>query len=251
MPSRTKCEPKKTCWAIIPARGGSKGVFRKNLRELGGFPLIAYSIVVAKACSEIERVIISTDDEEIAAVGKDFGAEVPFLRPEEIAGDMATDFEFLRHASDFFDLEEGPDMFAILRPTTPLRDPYLIDSAIEFFRSDSRATSLCSVHEFPESPAKMFVKSSGYLSGLLPLDARQDYFSLPRQMFKPAYISNGYIDICSVEQLHKGSMFGDNIFGFDTPDLGEIDVPADFLKLEYFLQRSDLDEVRAVCKLLL
>ena len=88
--------------ALIPARGGSKGVPRKNIKDLGGFPLIAYSIAVANLSKIIGRTIITTDDEEIAAIAKLFGGEVPFMRPAELATDTSTDMDFVQHAMDSF-----------------------------------------------------------------------------------------------------------------------------------------------------
>jgi CMP-N,N'-diacetyllegionaminic acid synthase len=225
---------------IVPARGGSKGVPGKNTRDLGGFPLIAYSIA-AGCLSGLERTIVSTDSNEIASVAREFGGEVPFLRPSDISGDKSTDREFLEHAIAWFEANEGytPEYWALLRPTTPLRDPKTIDAAIDLITSQPEATSLISVHEFPENPGKMFGMSDNYLHGLCPLDPRPEYFALPRQDFAPAYFGNGYIDIVRTSTIREmNSCFGSRMLGFETPDTGEIDIEDDFKKVEYFLSRQ-------------
>ena len=121
--------------AIIAARGGSKGIPKKNIIDLGGHPLIAYSIAVAKLSKLIERIIVSTDSEEIAEISKKYGAEVPFIRPEEYARDNSPDKEFVQHAINWFKEKENyaPEYMVHIRPTTPLRKPEIIDEAIEKF----------------------------------------------------------------------------------------------------------------------
>ncbi|MBT6052972.1 MAG: acylneuraminate cytidylyltransferase family protein, partial [Candidatus Scalindua sp.] len=118
--------------AIIPARSGSKGVPRKNIYFLGGHPLIAYTIAAAVLSSYIERVIVSTDSEEIAGIARDYGAEVPFLRPLEFARDHSSDREYLLHTMQWFQDSEGhvPEYWVHLRPTTPLREVGIVDQAI-------------------------------------------------------------------------------------------------------------------------
>ncbi|HON56846.1 MAG TPA: acylneuraminate cytidylyltransferase family protein, partial [bacterium] len=108
-------------YAIIPARGGSKGVPDKNIRLLKGYPVIAYSIVACKLSKKIDRIIVSTDSEKIAQISKKYGAEVPFLRPAEFATDISPDLGFMKHAVDWFEINEKniPDFFIHIRPTTP------------------------------------------------------------------------------------------------------------------------------------
>ena len=146
-------------WAIIPARGGSKGVPRKNIKPLGGFPLIAYSIAVCKMSSVISRIIVSTDDDEIAEISREFGAEVPFMRPKEAAGDRSTDYEFMEHVLNWFDENEGvaAEFFAHIRVTTPLREVSVVDRAFELFEESKDYTSLRSAHRASESPYKWFL----------------------------------------------------------------------------------------------
>ena len=227
--------------AIIQARGGSKGVPRKNIRNLGGFPLIAYSVVACKLAKAIERTIVSTDDTEIAAIAKLFGAEVPFLRPAEFAGDTSTDKEVIEHALGWYEQNEGyaPEYWVQIRPTTPLREPSLLDDSITRIKSRPEATSLISVHEIKESPGKMFGMQDGYLHGLCPMDPRPEYFTLPRQAFPPAYFGNGYVDIIKTDTLKNyNSCYGPRMLAFIAPDTGEIDKEEDFKKLNYFLNKG-------------
>ncbi len=226
---------------IIPARGGSKGVPRKNIRVLGGYPMIAYSVVVGQLAENIDRCIVSTDSQEIADIAKTFGADVPFLRPAEYASDTSKDIEFFQHAIDWFSENEGyvPEYWIQLRPTTPLREPEVIQKAISAIIGHPEATSLISVHEFPENPGKMFGLQDGYLHGLCPLDPRPEYFSLPRQEFAPAYFGNGYVDIVKSSTItNYKSCYGPRMLGFEAPDTGEIDVEEDFKKVEFYLQNS-------------
>jgi len=161
---------KKIIYAIIPARGGSKGIPKKNIYNLGGYPLIAYSIAAAKMARKIDRIIVTTDSEEIADIAKKFGAEVPFLRPAEISGDTATDREFVIHTLDWLKKNEGeiPDYLIHLRPITPLRNPKKIDDAIETIMKRPKATSLRSGHKTDTVPQKCFGLENGFFVGLFP-----------------------------------------------------------------------------------
>src|SRR4029079_13968109 len=109
--------------ALIPARGGSKGIPRKNIRTFAGYPLIAWSIAAAKQASCVTRIIVSTDDEEISSVARQFGAETPFLRPSELAQDQTTDLPVFEQALDWLRDNESykPDITVQLRPTSPIR----------------------------------------------------------------------------------------------------------------------------------
>src|SRR5262244_2439518 len=119
--------------AIVPARGGSKSIPRKNIRPFGGVPLLAYSIEAGLSARLVDRVIVSTDDDEIAAIARRSGADVPFMRPPELAGDATPDLPVFQHALNWLDVHEGsrPDIVVQLRPTSPLRPPDCVDRAIE------------------------------------------------------------------------------------------------------------------------
>jgi len=228
-------------FSIIPARGGSKGVPKKNTKLLGGYPLIAYSVVAARLCSEMERVVVSTDSAEIADISKHYGAEVPFMRPPELAQDTSLDIDFIRHALDWFQDHEGsePELLVQLRPTTPLRDPAVIDSAIQAIRTNDEATSLRSVHQLSEPPQKMMGIQDGFLVGLFPGDPRPEYYNLPRQTFPPAYHPNGYVDIVRTSFLRSGGgLYGPRVFAFVTPVAVEVDGPEEFEYLDYLIGKK-------------
>jgi len=184
---------KKLIYAIIPARGGSKGIPKKNILSIGGFPLIAYSIAAARLCKKIDRIVVSTDSSEIAKIALKFGAEVPYLRPKKFATSKSPDIEFVKHALDWFEKKEGliPDYLVHLRPTSPLRQPETIGNALRLLLHSRSATSLRSVHELRESPYKLFEIKDGYLTGLFSGDPRSEYYNLPRQSFPPVYQPTG------------------------------------------------------------
>src|SRR4051794_19542770 len=123
--------------ALIPARGGSKGIPRKNVVEIAGKPLIAWSILQALESTRITRVVVSTEDGEIAAVAEEWGAEVPFVRPAEHAGDLSPDIDVVRHALEFFAEHESsvPELVVHLRPTGPVRRVADIDAAVDLLRA--------------------------------------------------------------------------------------------------------------------
>src|SRR3989337_2094265 len=130
--------------AFIPARAGSKRVPNKNIKPLNGKPLIAYTIEAANRSRHINRVVVSTNSSEIAGIAERYGAEVPFLRPEEISNPDSTEMEFFEHALDWFSENDGyiPDLVVLLYPTSPLRKTESIDSAIETMRAHQEAHSL-------------------------------------------------------------------------------------------------------------
>ncbi len=227
--------------AIIPARGGSKGIPGKNIVDLGGFPLLAYSIAAAKLSKRIERVIVSTDSQEIADLAKQYGAEVPFLRPADISGDKATDIEFVQHALDWFSKNEGyePDYMVHLRPTTPLRDPVIIDKAIDEFLAHSEATSLRSAHELAESPHKFFIIKDGLFAGLFDERLGADSQNLPRQSFLTAHQPNGYVDVIKTETVKKLNLLhGPKILPFITEPVTELDRPSDLDYLRFDAEKK-------------
>lgn len=226
-------------WVVIPARGGSKGIPKKNLIGLNSHPLIAYTIIAALESRIIKRVIVSTDSEEILTISEKYGAEIPFIRPPEISGDKSGDLDFVLHFFKWFEDNEGalPKYLINLRPTTPLRDPLVIDQAINSLITNNKATSLRSVHELPEPPQKMMKFEQGYLTGFFPDDPRQEYYNLPRQEFPKAYHPNGYIDVYKTEHvLEKKALYGQKVLGFITDYTEELDNIQNFRNIENYLK---------------
>ncbi|XOV79308.1 MAG: cytidylyltransferase domain-containing protein [Aestuariibacter sp.] len=228
--------------AIIPARSGSKSVQHKNIAMLDGHPLIAYSIVAAKLSKRISRVIVSTDSEQYRDISLAYGAEVPFLRPKELATDQCDDKGFLQHAMHWLQEQEGacPEYWVHLRPTTPLRDPHLMDQAIETLVANNRATSLRSAHPAPESPFKWFRKQDdGYFTGLS--DAMDDNaHTKPKEAFETAYIPDGYVDVVRKSVLmNDESIHGDRILGFISPVCTEVDSAEELEYLTWQVSRSN------------
>lgn len=184
--------------ALVPARGGSKSMPRKNLREVGGKPMVVHSIDHARQARLITRVILTTDDAEIADAGLSAGAEVPFIRPTGISGDFSTDYEFVRHALEWLRDKEGysPELVAQLRPTTPVRDVGLIDRAVEALDSRPDADSLRAVVSACFSPFKMWrLEESGFLSPLLQLQGVPEPYNQPRQLLPDCFQQDGFLDI--------------------------------------------------------
>ncbi len=226
-------------YAIIPARGGSKGIPGKNIRPLNGHPVLAYSIRAAQRCKSIARTIVSTDSEEIAKVARHYGAEVPFLRPAAISGDRSTDYEFVIHALEWFREHEGkqPEILAHIRPTTPLRDPSIIDAAVRALTPG--ATALRSVHAMSESAYKTFEIKEGTLRAVCTGSSELDAANEARQKFPPTYFANGYIDLLKTGYiLENQRIHGNQVQAFVTPQALEIDTPEDLELLEFVLQRD-------------
>jgi CMP-N,N'-diacetyllegionaminic acid synthase len=226
--------------ALIPARGGSKGIPRKNLVPVNGKPLIAHTIELAKRCKTIDRVIVSTEDAEIAAVAKKFGAEVPFTRPMELAGDFSTDLEVFHHALTWLKKNEAyePELVVQLRATGPVRRAELIDQAVAMMKKDPSADSLRAVSPALQTPYKMWRLDGPALSPLLTLEGEAEPYNLPRQKLPQVYWQNGYVDILRPRVvLEKNQMNGAKILGLvvDEPIL-EIDYPDMLPKVEEALR---------------
>lgn len=218
--------------ALIPARSGSKGVIHKNLRSLAGHSLLAWSI---KACSKtklIDKIIVSTDSPQYADHARQYGADVPFLRPAEFSKDTSVDHEFLLHAISWLSSHQSiPQYIVHIRPTTPFRSPSVIDSAIETVMNNSEATALRSVHRMPESAFKSFSMSeTGYLT---LINGSEDIESgnNARQSFPVTYKANGYVDVLSSDHiLSTGRIHGNKTLPFITNYTEEIDTEDDLFR---------------------
>ncbi|OHA00999.1 MAG: hypothetical protein A3C11_03265 [Candidatus Sungbacteria bacterium RIFCSPHIGHO2_02_FULL_49_12] len=230
-------------FALILARGGSKRVPRKNIKELLGKPLLAYTILQGRASKYIDRLVVSTDDEEIAAVAKEYGAEAPFLRPAELAGDTVTDFPVFVHALEWlWDHEQyAPDIVVQLRPTHPLRKSEHIDLAIELLARHPEADSVRTVKEPDQTPYKMYkIGDDGILEPLLPIYEVQESFNLPRQKLPKAYEHVGVADVMWHRTLaEKKQMTGSKAIPLvlEQYPYSGINTLEDWEKYEYWMQK--------------
>ena len=223
--------------ALIPARGGSKGVPRKNILNIAGKPLIAYSIQQALDSALISRVIVSTDDEEIAQISLHLGAEVPFLRPGKYAQDSSGDIDVFRHAISWLRSNEQyqPDLVVHLRPTGPVRQVLVIDKAISLLLDRPDVDALRSVSLASQTPYKMWSSTDdGLIRPLLTIKGVADCQSIGRQELPMVYWQNGYIDVIRPRALLRHNrMWGDRVMPYiiNEPIL-EIDYPEDIPAVE-------------------
>lgn len=227
-------------FAIIPARSGSKGVKDKNIKKLHGHSLLEWSINAAKKSKLIDRVFISTDSSQYAEIAKGYGAESPFLRPAAISGDTASDLDFIMHAIDEWQkLDLKPDYLVHIRPTTPIRDPSIIDQAISIF-TNSDFNSLRSVHKMSESSYKTLEINDGSLTPLALFGDKKTDSNAPRQTFPDTYQANGYVDVLDIKFIIKNKdIHGKRILPFITSIAHEIDSAEDFEYLEYKALNSE------------
>lgn len=215
--------------AVITARGGSKSVPRKNIKDLGGKPLIAWTIEAAKASAVFDRIILTTDDEEIAEVGKRWGAEVPFLRPPELAQDTTPTMPVMQHALKWLEDNEGykPEAAMILQPTTPFRTPEHIRGAVELFEKTG-ADSVVSVVEIPGNynPHWAFrvdddSRATLYLGGAIKTRIKR------RQDLPKAYSPNGMIYLFRPKLLFDPAdpnFYGDDVRACEVEEKASINI---------------------------
>ena len=229
---------------IIPARGGSKSVPRKNIKLLAGQPLIAYSILEASKSQYVNRCVVSTDDEEIARVAVSHGAEVPFLRPPELALDRTTDFPVFLHCLEWLKTQEGyvPDLVVHLRPTAPFRTAAHIDRAVSLLLESPEADSVRSVCLAGQHPLKMWALQSGWLASYVPAHVFgiEEAYNQPRQSLPVAYIQNGAVDVIRASVITEShSMSGRRMRAFvmDELDSVNIDSPLDWALAESLIQK--------------
>lgn len=237
---------KKKVIALIPARGGSKSLPRKNILPLNGKPLIAYSIETALKSKFIERTIVSTDDQEIKNIALKYGAEVPFTRPKNISDDKTTDLPVFEHCIET--LKDKFDLIVHLTPTSPVRKVKIVDSAIEKFISeiDNGATSLRSVSYPKDSPFKMWSIKDNKLIQLVKVPGIEEPYNEPRQQLPLVYWQNGYVDIIAVDTIVKyKSMSGPNICPFVVHEkIFDIDHLEQLKATENFLKSGETTEIK-------
>jgi N-acylneuraminate cytidylyltransferase len=243
-------ETKPEILAVIPARGGSKGIPRKNIKDFACYPLIAYSIQAALNSKYVTRTIVSTDDEEIANVAKAFGAEVPFLRPAEFAQDTTLDFPVFENLLKTLQVSENyfPDLVIQLRPTSPIRPIGLVDEAIEILLENPAIDSVRGVVPSGQNPFKMWKidKDSGLMTGLLNVEGIDEPYNSARQALPDTYWQTGHIDVIRTNViLEKKSMSGEKIKPIlINPDYTvDIDKPSDWQRSEWLVWHGGLDMV--------
>jgi YrbI family 3-deoxy-D-manno-octulosonate 8-phosphate phosphatase len=225
--------------AVIPARGGSKGIPRKNIRNFAGYPLIAWSIAAAEQAACVTRTIVSTDDEEIAALAREYGAETPFLRPSELAQDQTTDLPVFEHALEWLEQNESyrPDIVIQLRPTSPIRPRDCVDRSVIILLEHADADCVRGVVPAGQNPHKMwrFAGEEQPMKPLLQVDGIAEPYNAPRQILPPVYWQTGHIDAIRVSTIiQKKSLTGDVIYPLviDPHYTVDIDNLSDWAKYE-------------------
>ncbi len=234
--------------AIVPARSGSKSVVDKNIRLIDGKPMLAYSIEHAKQSKYIGRVLVSTDSEKYAQIAKEYGAEVPFLRPAEYATDTALDYDVFYHALMWLKENENytPELVVQLRPTYPLRNVDDIDNMIETMLEDSSIDSMRCIAPAKEIPHKMWLIGQDAGNGNAESVAAEpgkavpirplltdipEAYNMPRQQLPKIYYQNACIDVIrSHVILNEHSMSGTNIHGYVMSENFDIDTEEEFAR---------------------
>lgn len=226
--------------ALIPARGGSKGVKMKNIKKFREKELIYWSILLAKESKFVNRIIVSTDNEDIKKVALKYGADVPFLRPSKISGDLSNDYQFIKHCLDFLKEtnQKIPDIIIQLRPTYPTRSLKILDDTIDIFINNYKNyDSLRTVYKLDKSPYKMYRIQNNELTPLFKeVDGIKEPYNECRQILPETYIHNGYIDIIKSDIVYKkNSITGDRIYPYvmNKNEYHDIDTIEDWKKAEY------------------
>lgn len=227
IPTPSEPGPSRSVVALIPARAGSKRVPGKNTRPLGGHPLIAYTIAAARDSGVFADVVVSTDAPETATIARRYGASVPFLRPAALSGDLSPDIEWIEHAlATFAEAGRRYDGFAILRPTSPFRQPETIRRAWAAFQVVPAADSLRAVERCRQHPGKMWVRRNELIEPLLAGGpTRPPWHSQPYQALPEVYVQNASLEIawCRVV-AETGTIAGTAIVPFFTEGFEGLDV---------------------------
>ena len=236
--------------AIVPARGGSKGIPRKNIRLFAGYPLIAYSIVAGLRAETVTRLIVSTDDEEIAEVARQYGAETPFLRPAELAGDRTPDLPVFQHAVAWLAEHQGyhPEVVVHLRPTAPIRPVDIVDRCVRMLLAHPEADSVRGVTPAHENPFKMWLLDGEDrpMRPLIPVPGIEESFNSPRQDLPFAYWHTPMIDtVRPYTLLNLNSMSGKTILPVihEPRYATDLDTPDDWMRAESLAIHGGLEMV--------
>lgn len=236
--------------AIIPARGGSKSIPRKNIKLLHGIPLIAYSIAAGLKARLVNRVIVSTDDEEIAKIARRFGAEVLFKRPRKLAGNTTPDLPVFQHALKWLAEHEQyvPDIIVQLRPTSPVRPLGFVDDAIKILLKNKNADSVRGIVPSGQNPYKMWrMRKKKELQPLLTVPGITEPYNAPRQKLPKTFWQTGHIDVIRYATIiNKGSMSGEHILPvmLESRYAIDIDSESDWLRAEEMIEKLKLSIVR-------
>lgn len=217
--------------ALIPARSGSKRVLDKNIRPLAGHPLIAYSITAARQSGIFADVIVSTDSERYAEIAAYYGAEIPFLRPADIAGDISPDIEWIQYTlKRLQDEGRNYDCFSILRPTSPFRLPETIQRAWQVFSGQTGVDSLRAVEKCQQHPGKMWVVRGNRMMPLLPLGPEeQPWHSSQYPSLPEIYVQNASLEIAWTNVvLENRTIAGNVLVPFFTEDYEGFDVNSEY-----------------------
>jgi CMP-N,N'-diacetyllegionaminic acid synthase len=221
--------------ALVPARQGSKRVPGKNVRVLGGHPLLAYTLAAARASAVFASVIVSTDSEDVAAIARHYGAEVPFLRPAAYAGDMSPDIEWLAHLIEALGGQGRRwDAFALLRPTSPFRTAATIQRAWTAFRGAAGADSLRAVEPCAQHPGKMWVVRGARMTPLLPFSSPTPgaaggpglpWHSTPYQALPRVHVQNASLEMAWTRVvLEQRTISGEVVVPFETEGHEGLDI---------------------------
>jgi N-acylneuraminate cytidylyltransferase len=234
---------KPTCVALVPCRFGSKRVPGKNVRPLAGHPLLAYTLAAAKQSGVFTEIVVSTDSEQIADIALHYGAQVPFLRPVEMAGDLSPDIEWIEHAlTELGKLGRHYDCFSILRPTSPFRQAATIRRAWRAFLEDPSVDSLRAVEKCSQHPGKMWVVRGRRLLPLLPFGpADQPWHSTPYQGLPEVWVQNASLEIAWTRVVfERRNIAGETILPFFTDEIEGFDInnPYDWQQAEQMVREG-------------
>jgi CMP-N-acetylneuraminic acid synthetase len=235
--------------ALIPARGGSKGIPRKNIRPFAGYPLITYSIAAALQAETVTRIIVSTDDPEIAGVAHHFGAETPFLRPAELAGDRTLDLPVFQHALNWLAEHEAyqPEIVLHLHATSPVRPRGFIDQAVRLLREQPEAECVRSVVSPGQNPYKMWQidPQTRCMLPLLTIHGIAEPYNTPRQLLPAVYLQTGHVNAIRPATILGGSMTGKKILPLIIDAWYEVDLDtlADWERGEWLVSQGGLEMI--------
>ncbi len=222
--------------AIIPARGGSKGLPGKNIKPLNGKPLIAYAVEAALKAKHIDRVIISTDDEEIARVAVQYGAELPFMRPAELASDTALAVDNYIYTIGKLEQESGTiiDAFVVLQPTSPLRIAEDIDGAVELFEKKKADSVISYTQEAHPISWHKYLDEEGHFIDILDANIKN------RQDNRVSYYPNGAVYVFRTSMIRERKYYTDRSYAYIMPRIRSVDIDfiEDFEYAEFLLRRT-------------